>query len=136
MTTTMTNQWDRKKKGPGRAVGRFVTDDFVCKWKAYPDANGWRRSHCRAYVEIEDAGLRPACFTKRNRPTEALRVAVMVAVGIEAASRGVFSALDIRWSRVAGCACGCSPGFVVRGLENLAVWVTVVSRADDVAAGA
>lgn len=29
-----------------------------------------------------------------------------------------FENLDIRWSRTAGCSCGCSPGFRVKGLTS------------------
>lgn len=42
------------------------------------------------------------------------------------AQAGISQYVDARWDHQAGCACGCSPGFVIEGNFNLEVFVTVI----------
>lgn len=89
---------------------------------------GWRRAETRSYdgkarMYIHPVGetvlenlverhFRPVALYRELMP-EILRLA-----GLPVDTRVV-------WSRTAGCACGCSPGFVVQGWTRFDVWVDV-----------
>lgn len=33
--------------------------------------------------------------------------------------------MEVKWSQYAGCSCGCSPGFIVKGMKDIDVFVEV-----------
>ena len=58
---------------------------------------------------------------RRNRPLKAFRRVAMEVLDNMGVDK---SRLEIKWSQRAGCACGCSPGFIVDG------WIEKLHRKD------
>ena len=64
----------------------------------------------RVYVWADDESIMEQFVNRRFRPTKVYREAVLE----EFRSRGIeVNANEVRWSQKAGCACPCSPGFVL-----------------------
>lgn len=73
-----------------------------------------------AYVSIKDETFLENFGNRAARPHKVWQPAVEAALreaGIE------FERLS--WSQKAGCRCGCSPGFYIKGRDHLTVWLDV-----------
>lgn len=76
-----------------------------------------RTGNARVFVSAKDENPIKDMLTgaRWNRPYQAWRPVVQA----ELAKRGLPT--NVHWSQRAGCACGCSPGFIVPNSMNLGV---------------
>jgi len=70
------------------------------------------RVKTRIYVWPENETVLENLIERSTRPIKAYREVVNQALNDLGVDQ---SKLDIKWTRKAGCQCGCSPGFVVDG---------------------
>ena len=73
-------------------------------------------SKTRIYVWPKDESVMENLTNRRDRPVEVWRPIALAAAnmcGLHPKGRTV--AEVIAWSQKAGCSCGCSPGFIVKG---------------------
>lgn len=82
----------------------------------------------KIYIWPEGESLLDNLINRDSRPLKAYRAVMEKALDSLGISR---DGLEIKWSRKAGCGCGCSPGFIVDGwnakLHRKDLHVTVVS---------
>lgn len=73
----------------------------------YPGRRDFTRynSASRAYIFVNNESVLDNLVNRRSRPVAAYR-SVLLDLYPELEGR-------IRWSRTAGCGCGCSPGFII-----------------------
>lgn len=77
----------------------------------------------RVYVDLAKETIIENLFNRRNRPVAAYR-ALLNDAATKLYNLGV-SFTAAKWSQQAGCACGCSPGFVLDGDYGRNVFLTV-----------
>lgn len=70
-------------------------------------------SYSRVYVWPEGENILDNLQRRRSRPYEDYRPVVLSVL----AERGI-TPTRLEWSQLAGCACGCSPGFIVKTAEG------------------
>lgn len=75
--------------------------------KYHPNRKG------RIYVWISSETVLDNLMNRRNRPTKFYRT--LLPPALEAI--GEPTDIKVSWNQKAGCSCGCSPAFVVRGSE-------------------
>jgi hypothetical protein len=81
-------------------------------------------------------------FSDSEKPTSYTRIYIFAADSVYEMQNGERRALalealkrlghgydvtssQLRWSNTAGCSCGCSPGFIVKGLRGMSVFVDI-----------
>lgn len=80
------------------------------------NATETKRKYLRIYVWLRQETIGENLHNRFNRPEREWRK-LLPQVFEQARIPAVF--LDrVKWSQKAGCACGCSPGFVVNGYES------------------
>lgn len=75
---------------------------------------GGRKVKSRIYVWPKGETVLDNMINRRSRPIAAFRsmaYRAMSGMGVDVTK------LEVKWSLRAGCACGCSPGFVVDGFD-------------------
>lgn len=102
-----------------KRVNRRIDDGVrVTNVKLLPRTYRWerRKPAVRVYVWVEGENMLENFANRFDRPTKLYRKALPIAfdkLGINP------DEIDrIVWSQKAGCGCGCSPGFVLRGTQN------------------
>jgi hypothetical protein len=80
--------------------------------------------HARVYVSVENESILDNLVNRRNRPYREYAPIVIDALAKVHGYR--IDAKMVKWSQKAGCPCGCSPGFIVKGVpKNPKVFVTI-----------
>lgn len=77
-----------------------------------------RRRTAKVFVAPQGESILEQLTNRRNRPSDVYGALLKDRVRDELVKHGVFPAdakFTMQWSQKAGCQCGCSPGFVVRG---------------------
>jgi hypothetical protein len=69
----------------------------------------------RVYVWLKGENVLENFVARHNRPHQVYRDYLVDALERVGAS---LEGCTVNWSQKAGCGCGCSPGFVVRGLRT------------------
>lgn len=76
----------------------------------------------RVYIHIKGETLLENLMNRRQRPYTIYKKEVMPAV-LE--KMGLSKDTKFRWSQKAGCACGCSPGFIIDSDNGADVFVSI-----------
>lgn len=76
----------------------------------------------RIHIFLENETILQQLFTRRERPYKVYQREVLPGV-FEAA--GLPADTKVNWSQKAGCACGCSPGFIVQGNYGKTIFVDI-----------
>ena len=78
--------------------------------------NGRRfRPKTRAYIWPKGETAIDNIMNRRNRPIKLYREMLCEALDQMGVDR---ERVEFRWSRTAGCGCGCSPGFIIDGYDD------------------
>ena len=77
------------------------------------DPRGWTKAP-RVYVSRKCDNVLEDIIHRRSHQTSELRPLVLEALKKEGVD---VSNLKVTWSQKAGCSCGCSPGFILLGVE-------------------
>jgi hypothetical protein len=78
-----------------------------------------REAYTRIYFFHEkETILENLFFGRRNRPQKEYRKLLP-----EVFKRLDKEPMEVKWSQQAGCSCGCSPGFIVKGMKGVDVFV-------------
>lgn len=94
------------------------------------------RSPAKVYVGVENESILENLAYRHARPYEVWRPYVEKALKAEG-----IEFEKVSWNRKAGCSCGCSPGFVIKGpggrnVRGLAVHILLEANAPKLAEGA
>lgn len=80
------------------------------------------RAYGRVYVWEHNETVLQNLFNRRSRPCREYRPIVLEVLKER---YGITDPTKVKWSQKAGCACGCSPGFIVKTLhEDLHLTIT------------
>jgi len=71
------------------------------------------RTNGRAYFFPSDETVIDNLMNRRNRPHTQYKVLLL-----ELLKKKGLKPEKITWSQKAGCSCGCSPGFILKGLQK------------------
>ena len=122
-----------------------VNDEIcVLNCKTRPEPYGSRQKHTIVVLnnpfDPEDFGLgsRPEYSRKGENPEldkawgkyNKVEVNIQKQLIDHAVSHGMIEedlAKELKWSRKAGCSCGCSPGWTTRDYRRQSIWLTLVS---------
>ncbi len=132
-------------KNATKSVSIEVCDEVcVLEYHTKPEPYGSRQKHTIVSVinpfDPEDFGFdaRPEYSRKGENPEldkawkKYNKIEVNLQRGIidQAVKHGMIEedlAKELKWSRKAGCSCGCSPGWTTRDYRRQSIWLTLVS---------
>jgi hypothetical protein len=72
--------------------------------------------HTKMYIFIKDETILQNLNNRHNRPYETYKKEIVPQVINILKEQGIdIEGMKISWSQYAGCKCGCSPGFILKG---------------------
>jgi glutamate/tyrosine decarboxylase-like PLP-dependent enzyme len=109
----------KRERHPSKMPYRAYDSDFRYRWSH-------KARKARIYFSPKGETIIDQLYNRRSRPYNAYRTLIPQVLKQLGYTYEEIQKMKFNWSQKAGCnMCPCSPGFLVEGLEDVDIWVSV-----------